>query len=277
MSIASQEQLFGGIPLPDRPDARHPFIKLLLIWRRHLWLAALVMLAELFKHGPTIASAVVSATLVGLAVVGRPLAELTPWAWALGACVLGQAVATWADMWLAHDLAYRVLAELRATVYRALERLAPAYMIEQRSGDAAMAVMADVERLEWFYAHTIGNTLMALLVTVGTFRGPGDLLPPAAGAGAAADPGAGAVRAALAEPAGRPAGQPPARAAEPGQRRCGRQRPRAARGGGVRPGAQPAGQAGAAQPAPDAGRTWPTIRGAAWSRPARRRWSRWAW
>ncbi len=169
MSVVSTERLFGGIPLPERPDSRHPFIKLLLIWRRHLWLAGLVMLAELLKHGLTIAGAVVSATLVGLAVVGRPPTELKPWAWALGACVLGQAVATWADMWLAHDLAYRVLAEMRATVYRALERLAPAYMIEHRSGDVAMAVMADVERLEWFYAHTIGNTLMALLVTVGTF------------------------------------------------------------------------------------------------------------
>ncbi|MGQ9481990.1 ABC transporter ATP-binding protein [Chloroflexus sp.] len=72
-------------------------------------------------------------------------------------------------MWLAHDLAYRVLTEVRATVYRALERLAPVYLLERRSGDVAMAAMADVERLEWFYAHTIGNALMALVVTVGSF------------------------------------------------------------------------------------------------------------
>ncbi len=169
MQTTLPDTTFGGISLPEQADPRHPFVKLLGLWRRHFWLALLVMLAELFKHGLTIASAVVSATLVGMAVVGRPLVELTPWAWALGACVLGQAVATWADMWLAHDLAYRVLAEIRATVYRALERLAPAYLLERHSGDVAMAAMADVERLEWFFAHTIGNTLMALVVTVGSF------------------------------------------------------------------------------------------------------------
>jgi ABC-type multidrug transport system fused ATPase/permease subunit len=169
MSLVAEKTPFAGIPLPDKPDPRHPFIKLLLIWQRHLWLAVLVMLSELFKHGLTIASAVLSAMLVGLAVLGQPPAVLMPWLWTLAVCVLGQGVATWIEMWTAHDLAYRILAEFRATVYRALERLAPAYLLERRSGSLAVTVMADVEQLEWFYAHTIGNILMALLVTVGAF------------------------------------------------------------------------------------------------------------
>jgi ABC-type multidrug transport system fused ATPase/permease subunit len=161
--------MFGGIPLPDAPDARHPFIKLLRIWRRHVPLAVLTMLAQLLKHALALASAVVSAYLVGLAVTGSSPAGLAPWLWALGACVVGRAVAEWADMWLAHDLAFRVLAEIRATVYRALDRLAPAYLLERRSGDVALAVMADVERLEWFYAHTAGNMITAALATLGAF------------------------------------------------------------------------------------------------------------
>jgi ABC-type multidrug transport system fused ATPase/permease subunit len=169
LAPTTRETLFHGIPLPDAPDKRHPFVKLFLIWRRHVVLALLTMLAQLLKHSFTLASAVVSAYLVGLAVTGAPSTALLPWFWVLGGCVLGQAIATWADMWLAHDLAFRVLAEIRATVYRALERLAPAYLLERRSGDVALAVMADVERLEWFYAHTIGNVITATIATLSAF------------------------------------------------------------------------------------------------------------
>lgn len=169
MRVATQETVFAGIPLPNAPDHRHPFWKLVRIWQRHLWLAVLVMVAEFAKHALTIASAVIGAYLVGLAVSGSPISDLWPWIWLLAGCVIGQAVSTWADMWLAHDLAYRILAEFRATVYHALERLAPAYLLERRSGDVATTVMADIERLEWFYAHTIGNSLMAFIVTIGAF------------------------------------------------------------------------------------------------------------
>ena len=47
---------------------------------------------------------------------------------------------TWAESWLAHDLAYRLLAEMRIDMYRALDPLAPAYLLRRRTGDLVSAV-----------------------------------------------------------------------------------------------------------------------------------------
>jgi ATP-binding cassette, subfamily C, bacterial CydCD len=68
------------------------------------------------------------------------------------------------ESWLAHDLAYRLLAELRVHVYRLLDRLAPAYLFRRRSGDLVSLVTADVETVELFFAHTIAPGFVAIMV-----------------------------------------------------------------------------------------------------------------
>jgi ATP-binding cassette, subfamily B, bacterial len=68
------------------------------------------------------------------------------------------------ESWLAHDLAYRLLAELRVHVYQLLDRLAPAYLFRRRSGDLVSLVTADVETVELFFAHTIAPGFVAVMV-----------------------------------------------------------------------------------------------------------------
>ncbi len=68
------------------------------------------------------------------------------------------------ESWLAHDLAYRLLAELRVHVYQLLDRLAPAYLFRRRSGDLVSLVTADVETIELFFAHTIAPGFVAVMV-----------------------------------------------------------------------------------------------------------------
>jgi ATP-binding cassette subfamily C protein CydCD len=68
------------------------------------------------------------------------------------------------ESWLAHDLAYRLLAELRVRVYQLLDRLAPAYLLRRRSGDLVSLVTADVETIELFFAHTIAPGFVAVMV-----------------------------------------------------------------------------------------------------------------
>jgi ATP-binding cassette subfamily C protein CydCD len=68
------------------------------------------------------------------------------------------------ESWLAHDLAYRLLAELRVRVYQLLDRLAPAYLFRRRSGDLVSLVTADVETIELFFAHTIAPGFVAIMV-----------------------------------------------------------------------------------------------------------------
>ncbi len=90
--------------------------------------------------------------------------NLTPWLWALGICVPLAAVLRWVDSWISHDLAYRLLAELRIRLYQLLDPLAPAYLVRRRSGDLVSALLGDVELIELFYAHTVSPVVVAVLV-----------------------------------------------------------------------------------------------------------------
>ncbi|WP_267904550.1 ABC transporter transmembrane domain-containing protein, partial [Streptomyces apocyni] len=108
--------------------------------------AALVALVTLLAH--TVGAAVVDQVVPSAATVA-----------VLALLVLVRAVATWREMDLSHDLAYRVLAELRVRVFDGLARSAPARIGGLRSGDLAATALADVEALEFFYAHTTAQLL----------------------------------------------------------------------------------------------------------------------
>lgn len=86
----------------------------------------------------------------------------------LGIALLAIAVAllgvlTWLESWWSHVLAYRVLARLRLVVHAAIGRIAPGGLAGRRTGEVAGAAVNDVEQLEWFYAHTAGASVAAVI------------------------------------------------------------------------------------------------------------------
>ncbi|GAA2081926.1 ABC transporter ATP-binding protein [Aeromicrobium halocynthiae] len=105
------------------------------------------------------ALAVLPAYALGRAVV---LGQAPPgWFWAaLTGLVLLRAVLTWGEMDASHGLAYRVLARLRMALF---DRYAVALPSREREnvGHAASTAMADTERLEFFYAHTVAQLVAA--------------------------------------------------------------------------------------------------------------------
>ena len=70
----------------------------------------------------------------------------------------------WFESWLAHDMAFRLLAEMRIALFNKLDRLAPAYMVRRRTGDMVAMATHDVELVEYFFAHTIAPAFVAVLV-----------------------------------------------------------------------------------------------------------------
>ena len=145
------------------------FWQLLRILRPYYWLMGITVLTGILNHGFMIAAAGIGAFMVGVVATGAAAEALSASAFALAGVVAGRAVAAWAEMWLAHDLAYRILAELRVWLYQALDRLAPGYLLDRRSGDLSAAAMADVDTIEWFYAHTVGTFIVAVVVPLGAF------------------------------------------------------------------------------------------------------------
>jgi ATP-binding cassette subfamily B protein len=65
---------------------------------------------------------------------------------------------------LAHDMAYRLLADMRIALFAKLDALAPAYLLRRRSGDLVGLATQDVETIEYFYAHTVAPAVVAILV-----------------------------------------------------------------------------------------------------------------
>lgn len=151
---------------PQEQKASAGFWRLLGTLRPHYWLLGLTIGSGILNQGMAIGSAVIGAYLVGLAASSTGSAAFVPGLVILGVLVIGRAVMAWVEMWLAHDVAYRIVADIRGRLYWSVERLAPAYLLDRRSGDMAATTMSDVETLEWFYAHTAGVFVVAVVVTL---------------------------------------------------------------------------------------------------------------
>jgi ATP-binding cassette subfamily C protein CydCD len=111
------------------------------------------------------------AALIGVSVLGalavRALARGERTGVLLGTLLLVAPLAGvlhWVESWLAHDIAYRLLADMRLEVFQKLDALAPAYLTRRRSGDLVGVATHDVELIEYFFAHTVTPALVAILV-----------------------------------------------------------------------------------------------------------------
>ena len=129
------------------------------------------VLASLAVQIGTVGAAVASAWLAGLALVtldpGWPTggdAVLSGLALLL---VAAAAAGTWAEMYVAHDLAYLVLAAFRVRLFDRLRRTQPSRSDPRRSGDLSATAMSDVESLEWIYAHVFAQVGTAAVTILG--------------------------------------------------------------------------------------------------------------
>ena len=104
---------------------------------------------------------VVSALAVRAVKTGEPFVDLLI---LLGVMAPIAGIFHWLESWIAHDMAFRLLAEMRIALFEKLDRLAPAYMVRRRSGDMVGMATYDVELVEYFFAHTVAPAFVAVLV-----------------------------------------------------------------------------------------------------------------
>ena len=70
----------------------------------------------------------------------------------------------WLESWLAHDMAFQLLSDMRKDLFAKIDSLAPAYLIRRRTGDLMSMATNDVDLVEYFFAHTITPAFVAILV-----------------------------------------------------------------------------------------------------------------
>jgi ATP-binding cassette subfamily C protein CydC len=140
-------------------------------------LARLMRLAAPFWHGillaaflgfATIASGVglmtTSAYLIARAALQPSIAELQVAIVGVRFFGIARGLFRYLERNVSHQLNFRLLARLRVWLYRALEPLAPAGLVQHRSGDLLARIVADIETLENLYVRVLAPPLVAVLM-----------------------------------------------------------------------------------------------------------------
>ena len=127
-------------------------------WRGRL---ALTFAFGVSRVAAFIAVGLVSALAVAAVKTGQPVYGLIA---ALFVLAPAAGVLHWSESWIAHDMAFRLLAEMRVELFNKVARLAPAYLVRRRTGDLVAMATEDVEMVEFFFAHTIAPAFVAVLV-----------------------------------------------------------------------------------------------------------------
>lgn len=102
------------------------------------------------------------------AAVGSPIWNLSVSTalTAMAVCALIRGGMRYAEQFMNHNVAFRLLALFRTKAFAALRRLAPAKLAGKGKGDLIALVTTDVELLEIFFAHTISPIAIAVVTTV---------------------------------------------------------------------------------------------------------------
>ena len=140
------------------PATLGTLLRIIAPWRRRF---AVVIGSGIARVAAFIGVGILSALTVAAVKTGSPYGYLLILL-ALAAPLAG--LLHWLESWLAHDIAYRLLAEMRIALFDKLDRLAPAYLMRRRSGDLIALASQDVETVEYFFAHTVAPALVAVLV-----------------------------------------------------------------------------------------------------------------
>ena len=84
---------------------------------------------------------------------------------AMAVCAVIRGLMRYAEQYMNHNVAFKLLALFRSKAFAAMRRLAPAKLDGRGKGDLIALITTDVELLEIFFAHTISPVVIATVTT----------------------------------------------------------------------------------------------------------------
>ncbi|MFE6814382.1 thiol reductant ABC exporter subunit CydD [Streptomyces sp. NPDC057677] len=139
----------------------------------------LALLLGSLALGSAVGLMAVSGWLISRASEQPPVLYLMMAVTATRAFGIGRAVFRYAERLVSHDAVLRMLAELRVSVYRRLERIAPAGLRRTRRGDLLSRLVQDVDALQDYWLRWLLPAGAALVVAVASAGFTAWLLPEA--------------------------------------------------------------------------------------------------
>jgi ATP-binding cassette subfamily C protein CydC len=169
-----------SVQLPP-PRGREPLSRLVGLARPLRGRLALAVVTGAAATGCAVALLATSGFLLARASQHPSIVAVTAAVVAVRAFSVGRGVFRYLERLSAHDVAFRVLADLRVSIYRRLERLAPAGLHAFRSGDLLARLVSDVDSVQDLFIRGIAPPLAAVLVGAGAVAACLLVLVPAAG------------------------------------------------------------------------------------------------
>ncbi len=160
---------------------RRPLLRLLWLARPLRGRLALSVLAGAAATGCGVALLATSGFLLARASQHPGILAISAAVVAVRALSIGRGVSRYLERLMSHDVAFRVLADVRVAIYRRLERLAPAGLAAFRSGDLLATLISDVDATQDLFIRGVGPPLAAALVGGGAVAVCLLILAPAGG------------------------------------------------------------------------------------------------
>ena len=161
--------------------AGRPLLRLLKLARPMRWQLVASVLAGAAATGCGVALLAVSGFLLARASEHPSILALTVAIVAVRGLAVGRGVFRYLERLTSHDVAFRVLADVRMAIYRRLEGLAPAGLAAFRSGDLLARLISDVDATQDLFIRGVGPPLAAALVGAGAVTACLFIFVPAAG------------------------------------------------------------------------------------------------
>ncbi|MEU4176849.1 thiol reductant ABC exporter subunit CydD [Streptomyces sp. NPDC026589] len=139
----------------------------------------LALLLGSLAVGSAVGLMAVSGWLISRASEEPPVMYLMMAVTATRAFGIGRAVFRYAERLVSHDAVLKLLADLRVSVYRGLERIAPGGLRTTRRGDLLSRLVADVDALQDYWLRWLLPVGTAVVVGAGAAGFTGWLLPEA--------------------------------------------------------------------------------------------------
>jgi ATP-binding cassette subfamily C protein CydC len=127
------------------------------------WLAAGVLFGVI-ATGSNVALMGLSAYLISKAAIATSVAELALAITGVRVLAISRAGFRYIERYTTHRAMFRILSSVRVWFYRAVEPLAPARLVHQRSGDLLARSVGDVDALEDFYIKVVVPPVVAAVV-----------------------------------------------------------------------------------------------------------------
>lgn len=160
----ANRQLQTTNPQSQIADRKSKILPRLLSFLNGSWdLVALSVLLSVLTIGSSVALIGVSAWLISTAAVATSVADLGVSVVMTRLFGISRAVFRYLERLVSHNVTFRLLARLRVWFYERLEPLAPARLMDYKSGDLLARVIGDVETLENFYVRVVSPALTAVL------------------------------------------------------------------------------------------------------------------